>query len=263
MVYLGEFGRIKKNLIDRRAQLLGELKRLPDGNLYVYSRDGEDHYYQRLPKAGNRKKEKRTGIKKNQDLLMALVRKEYVKEAIEILEKDIKEIERLETKYVPADENSVMESFLDRYPELTEGIYYGTFSAEKWAEGFKRQSDYHKEHLTSTAADGTPRRSLGEIIIGAKLDQYGISYRYEAPAHPDLPYMPDFTIIRPRDGKVIFWEHIGKVKDKEYMAGNKKKFEAYEGVGIVPWDNLIISYSRADGGINEKLIDALVQGWLL
>jgi hypothetical protein len=33
--------------------------------------------------------------------------------------------------------------------------------------------------------------------------------------------------------------------------------------GIVPWDNLIVSFSQADNGINEKLIDALIQGWLL
>ena len=58
-------------------------------------------------------------------------------------------------------------------------------------------------------------------------------------------------------------EHLGKVNDKDYMDRNKYKFDVYEQYGIVPWDNLIVSYSQSNGGINEKLIDNLIRGWLL
>ncbi len=75
--------------------------------------------------------------------------------------------------------------------------------------------------------------------------------------------MPDFTIKRPRDGRLIFWEHFGMVNDDRYMEGNRKKLTEYESVGIVPWENLIITYNQRDGGINEKLIDAMIHGWLL
>ena len=53
------------------------------------------------------------------------------------------------------------------------------------------------------------------------------------------------------------------MNDPDYMDSNRSKFAAYETVGIVPWDNLIITYDQADGGINEKLIDAMIHGWLL
>lgn len=184
--------------------------------------------------------------------------------AIKLLDKDISALDTLLRWYKPSDENSVMEDFVRKHPELTSGIYYGLMSYDEWASDFETADGYHPENLKSTAAGGSKRRSLGELIIGAKLDQYGIPYRFEAPIdHPDIPYIPDFTIIRPRDDKIIYWEHLGKVNDEKYLEDNKHKFDVYERYGIVPWDNLIVSFSQADYGINEKLIDGLIHGWLL
>ena len=263
MIYIDDINRLCRNLRERQDALRKELLDLPDGELYIFSdRNGACRYYNRLRKVGNRKKERRYGIKKDPELLNALVRKKYVTEALARLEKDIAEADRMLAEYVPADENSVMEEFVGRYPELAEGIY-SRRNDRKWAELAGARSDFHEESLTSVAADGTPRRSRGELLIGAKLDRHGIPYVYEALAHPDLPYRPDFMIERPKDGKIIFWEHIGKVNDADYMEGCRRKFAAYEDVGIVPWDNLIITYDQANGGVNERLIDAMVQGWLL
>ena len=51
--------------------------------------------------------------------------------------------------------------------------------------------------------------------------------------------------------------------DADYMSHNSRKLDAYERYGIVPWDNLILTYDNADGGFNAKIIDAMIQGWLL
>ena len=75
--------------------------------------------------------------------------------------------------------------------------------------------------------------------------------------------MPDFTIKRPRDGKIIYWEHLGMTADAAYLESNIKKMRQYAEVGITPWDNLIITYDQSDGGIDVKIIDALIRGWLL
>ena len=264
MNYLYEFQRIRSELAERKALLEDELSRLPAGELYCYKSKGVDCYSERLPAKGNTKKEKKKGIKKDRDRLYKLVRKQYAAKAVQLIDKDIKAIDTLLRWYKPTDENSVMEEFIRKHPELTEGIYYGQMSHKKWAELFTPENDFHKESLKSTAADGTKRRSLGEIIIGSRLDHYGIPFRFEAEiGHPDIPYVPDFTIKRPRDGKIIYWEHLGKVNDQGYLNDNKHKFDVYERYGIVPWDNLIISFSQSDYGINEKLIDGLIQGWLL
>ena len=264
MNYLYEFQRIRSELAERKKLLEEELLTLPKGELYCYKSHGIECYSERIPAKGNVKKENKKGIKRDTDKVFKLVRKQYVEKAIRLLEKDTKAIDTLLRWYKPTDENTVMDSFIKKHPALTEGIYYGQMSYAEMAAQWETAGDFHQDSLKSTAADGTKRRSLGEITIGCRLDYYRIPYRFEAEIdHPDIPYVPDFTIIRPRDGKIIYWEHVGKVNDREYMEENKHKFEVYELYGIVPWDNLIVSYSQADYGINEKLIDGLIQGWLL
>ena len=263
MVYRDMIERLCTELSDRISSLESELSILPEGEFYSRYKNGVCCYFRRFRKAGNRKKERRIGIKKDPELLSALVRKKYVTEALTILEKDLAAAEDLLKAYIPSDENSVMEKFIGKYPDLAGGIYHGTVDTEKWARSFRFESDFHEENLTSTAADGTKRRSKGEILIGAKLDQYNIPYRYESMAHPDLKWIPDFKIMRPRDNKLLFWEHFGLVNDSDYMDHCRTKLIDYEKAGIVPWDNLIITYDQADGGINERLIDAMIHGWLL
>jgi hypothetical protein len=264
MNYLHEFQRIRSELADRKALLENELSTLPEGELYCYKSHGINCYSERLPAGATSKSETKRGVKRDRDRLFKLVRKQYASKAVHLLEKDINAIDTLLRWYRPTDENSVMESFVEKHPDLVEGIYYGQMSYAEQIAQFKSAGDFHKDALKSTAADGSGRRSLGEMVIGARLELYGIPYRFEAEiGHPDIPYVPDFTIIRPRDGKIIYWEHLGNVNDQEYLNNNKHKFEVYELYGIVPWDNLIISYSQRDYGINEKLIDGLIQGWLL
>ena len=264
MNYLLEIRRIREELAERKALLERELSQLPSGELFCYKVEDTEYYSERVPAKGNRKKESRRGITKDRERVYKLVRKQYAKRAVAVLEKDLKAFDTLLRWYKPADENSVMEDFLKKHPELTNGIYYGQMNYKEWTEQFEAKNDFYTDSLKSTAADGTKRRSLGEIIIGSRLEFYGIPYRFEAEIdHPDISYVPDFTIIRPRDGKVIYWEHLGDVNDQDYLEGSKHKLDYYERYGIVPWDNLIISFSQSDYGINEKLIDGLIHGWLL
>ena len=264
MVYRKELERIHRELTERYEDLKNEMQKLPEGELMCIEQDGVQKYLQRIPATGNRKKEHRYGVKRDRVRLEGLVRKEYVTKALRVLEHDIHTLEMAVKRYKPSDENSVMKDFSEKYPELAASIYNDGFDIEKWKADYERKEDLYPESLKQTAADGSKRRSLGELIIGSRLNHYGIPFRFEAEIdHPDIPYVPDFTIIRPRDGKIIYWEHLGDVNNQTYLNNNKHKFDVYERYGIVPWDNLIISFSQKDYGINEKLIDNLIQGWLL
>ena len=264
MIYNIELNRIASELRELRNNLKKELNSLPAGELYVTTCRGVKCYYERHPKKGRRRKEHRRGIKKDKQKVMRLIRKKYIVRTLPLIDENLKRIEELLRYYRPVDENSVMERFIEKNPELSEGIYHENHDLTEWAKGESSIPDFHSEELKSTASDGTKRRSLGELLIGTKLEQYGIPYRYEAELdHPDLNFAPDFTIIRPKDGKIIYWEHIGKVNDEDYLSYNKYKFAEYEKYGIVPWDNLIITYSQKDSGVNVRLIDALIHAWLL
>lgn len=250
----------------KRAQeeLATELRELPEGYLSVYVRKDGVYYSNIIPKKGNRKKAVRKGITKDKTLVKALVRKKYVEEAAALVEKDLSILENAVKKYIPFDENSVMGEFARNHPELADCVYRDAGDIDEWASNYERQKDFYEEDRTSVAGDGQLMRSRGEIIIAEKLRQYKIPFRYEASLGiPDLPYVPDFTIRRPKDGKIFYWEHFGDVTDEQYMTRNARKLERYEEYGIVPWDNLIISYDFENGGVNTPLIEGLIHAWLL
>lgn len=264
MVYKTDLERIKEELLERKSDLLQELKHLPDGEFMSTEYNGVRKYLQRLPAKGNRKKERRYGIKKKPETLMGLVRKKYIKEAIPAIEHDIKTLKAALESYRTIDENSVMEGFIAKYPELADGIYGATFDAEEWKNRFSRMDGYHPENLRHTSYDGTASRSKNELYIASRLDHYGLTYRWDKPTGiPGLYRVPDFTIKRKRDDKTIYWEHMGMMYDLESRIDNKRKLEEYEAAGIVPWDNLILTYDTRDGGLRGELIEAMIRGWLL
>lgn len=264
MIYRKELERIHSMLLERKEDLEDELNTLPEGVLFASWREDRWFYYQLLPKKGNRKKEKRIGISRDVDTIFALTRKMYITKALALVEKDIKVLEMALRHYAPFDEETVMAKYLIRHPELRDGIYHGRQSDEFWADAYEKQTAFYAEELRHVSVDGTMMRSKNEVYIASRLDHYGIPYRYECPvAHPDVFRIPDFTIRRPRDGKIIYWEHLGLTGDEDYMSGNESKFVEYQHAGIVPWDNLIVTYDMIDGGIDAKIIEAMIQGWLL
>lgn len=264
MLYRQMLENIHKEMTERKQLLTRELADSPRGELNIRTQRGKNYFTIRIPKGGNKKKTERIGITGNKPLVMRLVRKRYLEEAIKRLDRNIKVIETAIAKYVESDEQSVMSELIIRYPELRKGLYKDALSDEEWASDYTPAYGLHGENLKSTSANGIKMRSRGEIIIAGRLDYYHIPYRYEDQyKHPDLDRVPDFKIRRPRDGKIIYWEHFGLVNDDEYMKGTGLKLTEYEVNGIVPWDNLIITYDQIDGGIDVRIIDAMIQGWLL
>lgn len=264
MVYKEALDRISRELYERKEDLLYELKTLPDGQLLCTDQDGYRRYMQRIPATGNRKKEHRYGIKKKPEVLNGLVRKEYVTETLKVIDQDIRALDLACKRYRPIDENTIMKQFLTEYPELIKGIYPQDIDPEEWIKQFPRIDDFHPEDLKHTNAEGVGKRSKNELYIESRLDHYGLIYRMDCPTGiPGLYRNPDFTILRRRDWKVIYWEHCGMMDDPSYRARNEKRLRDYEKAGIVPWDNLIVTYDTVEGGLRGDLIEAMIKCWLL
>lgn len=51
--------------------------------------------------------------------------------------------------------------------------------------------------------------------------------------------------------------------DEKYMANHKRKLEVYESLGIVPWDNLIITYDSKEGNLDLKIIESEISSKLI
>ena len=264
MYYKEQLELIRRNLIARKNDLLEELECLPAGKILVTDEEDLRRYIQRLPPTGNRKKERRHGVKRKPDVLNGLVRKEYVTETLKVIDKDIRAVELACKRYKPIDENTIMREFLEEYPELVNGIYHGMVDPEEWVRRFPRMDNYHPENLKHTAADGTKSRSKNEIYIASQLDRFGQIYRWDCPTGiPGLYHCPDFQILRRRDWRIIYWEHCGMMDDPGYRKGNEQRLKDYEEAGIVPWDNLIVTYDTIEGGMRADIIDAMIKCWLL
>ena len=263
MYYKEQLIALRASLSDLLTDLNREVEILPEGTLYVNEKRGQNYYSRRLPKAGNRKKARVNGITRDRDLVLALVRKTYVETAIANITKDLEELDRTIESYCPVAETDVMQAFCAKYPELIAGIYPDGRDHNKWAADYE-QPVFYADGYKSVSAQGEDMRSGGEMYISARLDHFGIPYRYEDETGiPDLSYAPDFTIMRPRDHKIIYWEHFGKVTDDSYVMDNISKVRDYIRYGIKPWDNLIMTFSNEKGGYDGKLIDAMIECWLL
>ena len=264
MTYKSQLERIRKELEERKDDLSKELLNLPEGVLLCTGERKHRKYYQRLPAIGNRKKERRYGIKTRPKMLAGLARKKYVTKALEVIDGSLMSVDAACKTYAPIDEISVMESFTKKYPELADYIYQEPFNEEEWRNEVQRIDDYHPEDLKQTDADGIKRRSKNEIYIASRLDHYEIIYRSDCPTGiPGLKWAPDFTILRVRDHKKLYWEHFGMMGDPAYRARNKVKLQDYEDAGIVPWDNLIITYDMDGGDMRADIIEANIKCWLL
>lgn len=264
MLHKQELIRIRTVIEETKGDLQSELKELPEGNLNILKRGDKRFFFQFIPAKGNRKKARSIGITKDTGTIMALIRKRYIEKALKVIDRDIRTLDIAIRHYLPFDEETLMKEYLEKNPGLEPGIYHGIQLDEDWADDYRRQEDFYSDQLVHVSPKGELMRSKGEVYIAARLDHFGIPYRYEASVpHPDVDRVPDFTIRRPRDRKIIYWEHLGRTGDEDYMQGNEIKFLEYENADIVPWDNLIVTYDMKDGGIDAKIIDAMIQGWLL
>ena len=264
MYFRNELLRIREGMSDRLTDLEEELELLPDGLLYIYTKRGYDHYCQRFPATGNAKKEHRFDISEDDEMIFALARKKFIMLSCDRIEADITQLDAMLERYKPCDEESVMQEDLEKYPRIRPGVFINKRDQARWMEEFEQNESFYPEDLKSLSLDGTKMRSDGELYIAARLSHFGLPYRYEAETGiPDLSGVPDFTIIRPRDRKLMYWEHFGMVGDPEYVDRNIYKVSKYIDYGIKPWDNFIMSFNQEGGGFNAKLIDSLIEGWLL
>ena len=74
---------------------------------------------------------------------------------------------------------------------------------------------------------------------------------------------PDFTVLRMKDRKILYWEHLGMMDDSEYMRNAVRKIESYEESGLYPGKDLILSHETIRKPLNTKMIEKIVEKYIL
>lgn len=185
---------------------------------------------------------------------------------LEALKKSRKALASLVSGYRAFDPETIRNSLPPNYRTLPPACYEDPrFRAlVEWAnESYPANSREFPKHALVTE-DGQKVRSMGEYMIYSALRAAGIPFRYEAKLELTAPdghlvwRCPDFTFMTIL-GLPLYWEHLGKLDDPDYMEVNLEKLKLYFLNGLIPGRNLILTADSGDQRITPAEIEAVIR----
>lgn len=240
----------------------GELSQLPEGRLVCRTIRGYRRYYQHFEDGTTRYLSRKKDI-----LLGKLIRKRFISESIPWLQQNIKVLTRTVKSYHPYEPSQICVSGKEiPMIELLKVCEDETFMEkdEAWLAVSVKHNPKFPERLIQVTTRGDRVRSKSEAIIASFLYSQGIPYCYEAALELDsITFYPDFTIRRPRDGRIIYWEHFGMIGDAGYEKKIESKLRFYREHQITPWNNLLTTYDNPEGGIDLSMVSSAIRCHLL
>ena len=248
-----------------------ELSESVDGGLICSTTKGNKYYFRSYSDNGRNVRE---SLSKDTDMMKKLARKEFLRRSIKALQNNIGLLERAEAHYTDEQLDELKKHMHKAYQDLPGGYFLESDMSDagiyrqgdehalmrhtEWANAPYRKSDYNPQGLRFPTSKGLYVRSKSEQHIAEQLYKYGVPFRYEQVLELDgLLYSADFT-FEDYAGRWFFWEHAGMMNVRQYAERHNRKMRLFEDHGIVPWDNLIVTYDT-DGVINLPLINSIIE----
>ena len=280
------FDHLLEDLRERVKKSKLELIALPEGSLQIENRKGKPFYFQAIRTiekmdvecaecAGQNEQEdvlqkqtriinKRHAINKQPEIVRGLVRRTYLERELAVLEKNVKALETMTKAFCEIAPDDILKQMPERFKKFPREYFFPQPEESDWASQPYEQSSYMPERRIHTTSRGLLVRSKSELAISEAFYKYEVPFRYEQLLEIGAyKTAPDFMPRNKRTGEQLYWEHCGMPENEEYMKHHKWKMNLYEGVGIVPWKNLIVSYDGADGTLNIAEIESVIKNKLL
>ncbi len=252
----------QKRLESILKQVEKDLSRAPEGNVLVrrYKKTVQ-FFYRNDPKDRN-------GVympAAERERAIALIQKSYEKKVFTIAKEQWKILDSFLKRYDPDALTSVFEKerelrqkYLHAF-ELPDEQFLLAWEAVEY-EG-KPFSENVPDHYTQKKERV---RSKSEVLIANELLRAKLPYRYECPLKlDDRIIYPDFTILRMRDRREIYWDHLGMIDDTEYRNNALQRIRMYETNGIFLGDQLIISFETYRLPMNAVVIQQAISHYLV
>ena len=224
---------------NRLKQMTDEREELPDGSLYMRLIKNKPYYCRHAEK-------KTIGISRDQDCIYGLARSEYLGRLITIstylcekLDGCIKEVLQTVADYSPkvAVESLAKKQIDPNRVALTQDQF-------EWIASQHSMNPYRPEDLKFITTNGIKVRSKSEQAIANLLEENGVPYRYECEMQIGGRTMyPDFVIMLP-DGRLIIWEHLGRMDLIEYARDVGQRLCDYNQEGYLIGRNLFLSFEE-------------------
>lgn len=245
-----------------------ELKNLPEGSLSIDQRKGRYYYYHCVWKNGTKRntylRPSRSG---DAALIDQLKRGRFIRSSLPRIDGNIKALSTALKTFRPYNPKEIE----DRFPPAYHGFTADNRSwlaqepdLRDWARKSYQKNTSHPEGLIHETSSGIFVRSKSESMIANFLSQFQIPFRYEAllTANGNI-YAPDFTLFRPRDHREMYWEHLGKMDDPDYVMENAKKLMDYRQEKIALHQNLILTFEDRQRPLTAKEIVDTIYAHLL
>lgn len=249
----------QKNVLEKDIRALeAQIKKLPEDDLYCfrYHKNGSDYVaWYRQHEQDNR--HVRTYIPKR-DVKSAklLARKTYVRHLLDDKKNELASI-NLFLDNRRTDRHSKMLEFDSPYRELL-------FEKNDWEyEEYEKSSD-HPENLIVPAPKGEMMRSKSEAMIAQALFSHQIPYRYEYVHYiQGHPIASDFTILHPKNGREVIWEHFGRISEQNYVDTTTFKINKYIKAGYVPGYDLIMTFETREHPLSYMEVEETIKKYFL
>ena len=253
MFWTGDYiWRAIEELESEIAETKAEIANCPSGNIQREHRREKEIYY--LTEAGQKRK-----VINDQGKINGIVRREYLKSKIEVLEHNERLLRRLLAGFIDPNDNSYIERMPKHLRELC-----AQEPADDWANEEYKMSTYYADLKRHKTSRGLMVRSKSEVIIAEKLYEYDVPFRYEQLLDvKGCMYAPDFTVLNRRTGQEFYWEHFGLMNDEKYVKAWRLKLYEFEQAGISPWTNLITTYDKPNNSIDLQMIEYIIKCKLL
>ncbi|MBE5913976.1 MAG: hypothetical protein E7274_07920 [Pseudobutyrivibrio ruminis] len=208
---------------------------MPEGELKAYNNNGSSRWFYING-------DKRVYLSRsNKDIAKKLAMKKYY-----LLKKQL----LLEKKYkiesqsaFPCNAQKEFEDFLrnKNYCDLLGELCFNREG--DWENQKYKTNPYYPEQCNVSCLSGHMVRSKSEAFIDMALVQHGIPFRYECElVLGGQAYYPDFTLRIPDTGKIIYWEHFGRMDDADYARNAFNKMKVFYDYGLIPGHNVIYTF---------------------
>lgn len=235
-----------------------------EGTLWIDSSHGTPHFY--LHKEEYKTGRKRTYIsKKNIDYVRKLAKKDYLNNAVRVLEEQYRLLKDFYGRY---DEKALLKLTTNLHPERRKLIDPLVLSDEEYLDlwtGISYERKPFEEGLAMILTNRGERvRSKSEKIIADKLLKEGIPYRYECPIQLGHTIIyPDFTVLNKRTREEFYLEHFGKMDDQNYCNDALARIELYEKHGFYLGQRLLATFETKKRPLDSRVLDMIVGKYLL
>ena len=251
----------------------------PEGYLKWQNKNGKTYYYQQYMQdvpmiadktmdTENFDKWKRKYIRKRDiGIVAALAQKNYYSSVKPLVQKQLKELKQFVNKYPKENLEEIYEALSVERKRFVKPLQVSVKQKIiQWeAEVYEKNTKY-SENLKFETDQGELVRSKSEVIIANLLyqNQNHILYKYERPLELNVEgrsktIYPDFTILSKRIGKIIYWEHAGRMDDPYYVNDFVKKMNTYVTNGLLPGKDVILTYETQNNPLEISAVKRMIK----